>query len=265
MAECMLGVDVRRVWSERAMVCTFGGHIFPGTPDGMFESWDGTLTCVQVVRVPLVAGMSPEFMQDVLSQILLTKVVKSQQWLRACRVVPHDFVIFCWLPFTIPDSVAEGAELLMSRVRELDSRFSHRLRVPAETGALFPAQFAHVSASRKAVPRKSTSESEVCAFTSTGYESEDEDEEPCWDITWAWDSVDDHAQNYSSECSDVVEGGDQDLALVEEELELEWDITWDWQCGGFATQMKSSADLCTSNQQPEGASSCCQLPVDDGG
>merc|ERR1719422_2812346 len=146
------------------------------------------LVCVQVVRVPLVAGMSPELMQEVLAQTLLSKVVKSQQWLRACRAVPHDFVIFCWLPFTIPDSVAEAAASLMQRVRELDPRFSHRLRLPAEPGALFPAAFAHVSESRKFQPHsKSVSESDVCAFTSTDYES-DEDEECAWDITWAWDS-----------------------------------------------------------------------------
>merc|ERR1719416_278327 len=164
----------------------------------MFESWDGALICVQVVRVPLVASMSPELIQEALAQTLLTKVVKSQAWLRASRTVPQDFIIFCWLPFTISDSVAEATSLLMQRVRELDPRFSHRLRVPAEPGSLFPAQFAHISESqrrsRKAESsraKSSLSESDICgalrgamssggdicAFSTACYESDDEDGE----------------------------------------------------------------------------------------
>jgi len=236
MAECMFGIEVRRVWSERAMVCTFGGQMFPGTPDGMFEDWDGKLTCVQVVRVPLVAGMSAESMQNVLAETLQTKVVKSQQWLRACRVVPHDFIIFCWLPFTIPDSVAEETNRLMWRVRELDPRFSHRLRVPPEPGGLFPALFAHVSESHKARPRKSVSEQDICAFTSTGYESDD-DEESCWDITWDWDSADLSNQNMPVG-EHVPESNGRVLHAIEEDdgledVEFEWDLTWDYKRGGY--------------------------------
>ena len=56
MADCCLGLEIRRTWSEQELVRSFGGRMPPGTPDGMFETWDGTLTCVQVVRVPLVSG-----------------------------------------------------------------------------------------------------------------------------------------------------------------------------------------------------------------
>lgn len=188
IAECTRGVDVRRVWSEREMVRSFGGQMSPGTPDGMFEDWDGALTCVQVVRVPLVDGMSLECMRDALAQTILTKVVKSQQWLRFCHAPPRDFVIFCWLPFPIPNAVADSAEVLMQRVRELDPRFSLRLRVPAQAGALFPALFAHANPARKGSSRgcRSVSESDVTAFT--GSEEEDDEDEGCpWDITWAWD------------------------------------------------------------------------------
>jgi len=66
MADCTQGVEVRRTWSEREMVRSFGGQISPGTPDGMFESWDGTLTCVQVVRVPLTTELSLEGVQETL-------------------------------------------------------------------------------------------------------------------------------------------------------------------------------------------------------
>lgn len=239
------------------MVCTFGGHMCPGTPDGMFESWDGALTCVQVVRVPLVASMGPELMQDVLAQTLLTKVIKSQRWLRACRVVPQDFAIFCWLPFAIPDSVVESADLLMQRVHELDPRFSHRLRVPAEPGALFPAQFAFVSGSGKFEPRcRSVSESEVCAFTSTAYES-DEDEERSWDITWSWDS----------EWCGPPDGADTDSAdsAASEDFEFEWDITWDWQSVGCGVEGGDSTDPCTYGKQRGGVDTGAGFPWDDGG
>jgi len=189
MAECTQGVEVRRMWSELEMVRSFGGCMIPGTPDGMFEDWDGALTCVQVVRVPLVAGLSPECMQEVLAQTILTKVVKSQQWLRVCQATPCDFVIFCWLPFEIPDDVGESAEVLMQRVRELDPRFSLRLRVPAQAGALFPALFAHTGPSRKGGSRgRSLAESDVSTYTGSS-DGEDEELEGCpWDITWAWEA-----------------------------------------------------------------------------
>merc|ERR1719174_1569824 len=141
MIECTQGVEIRRMWSEQEMVCTFGGQMFPGTPDGMFESWDGALTCVQVVRVPLVLGMSAGIAWDTLAQTLLTKVVKSQLWLRGSRIDPDSFVIFCWLPYAIPEHVVEDAQALIQRVRALDARFSLRLRTPSDTSAVFPALF----------------------------------------------------------------------------------------------------------------------------
>mmetsp|Transcript_37787 Transcript_37787/g.117443 ORF Transcript_37787/g.117443 Transcript_37787/m.117443 type:complete len:316 (-) Transcript_37787:60-1007(-) len=219
IAECTRGVDVRRVWSEREMVRSFGGRMSPGTPDGMFEDWDGALTCVQVVRVPLVAGMSPECMCEALAQTILTKVVKSQQWLRVCHASPCDFVIFCWLPFSIPNAVADSAEVLMQRVRVLDLRFSLRLRVPAEAGELFPARFAYVHPSRKGSSRGSASllESDVTAYT--GSDEEDEEEDCAWDITWAWEL----------DCCGVqeVEQGEEEEASSAEQ----GDVTDD--CGGL--------------------------------
>lgn len=182
MAECTRGVEVRRMWSEQEMVCTFGGQMFPGTPDGMFEAWDGTLTCVQVVRVPFTREMTARELQDVLCQIVVTKVVKSQHWLHATHVVPVDFIVFCWLPFAISQAVAESADALMERIRKQDPRFSLRLRVPAKAGALFPALFACSGHSRRAVGRYS--ESDVSTYSG---EEESDDDEWQWDITWWWD------------------------------------------------------------------------------
>lgn len=176
------------MWSETEMVRSFGGNVFPGTPDGMFECWDGTLTCVQVVRVPLIRDMNSEQMQDILAYTVLTKVVKSQQWLRATNVIPFDFVIFCWLPFVIPLDVAQGTERLMERLQMLDPRFSLRLRVPAEAGALFPALFAYVNPlhrSKSSSRCRTISESDVTVFT--GLEDCSDDETCDYDITWEWD------------------------------------------------------------------------------
>lgn len=194
MAECTLGVDIRRIWCEVEMLCTFGGQHLPGTPDGMFESWEGELTCLQVVRVPVVTSMSIDILQSTLSQTILTKVVKSQQWLRNTRISPSEFIVFCWLPFSIDNAVAAHAHALMKRVQLVDPRFSLRLRLPADAGALFPARFAcqherEASSGKSRNTSSSTrvvSESDVSAYIG---EVDDSDDEPCtWDITWAWES-----------------------------------------------------------------------------
>lgn len=109
----------------------------------MFESWDGALTCVQVVRVPIVKGMSSDSMKQAITRTVLTKVWKSQQWLEGSRILPRDFVLFCWIPFAIADMVAEHAHVLMQQVQQhLDPRFSLRLCMPADTSAVFPKMFA---------------------------------------------------------------------------------------------------------------------------
>ena len=144
MQDCSLGVEVRRMWSEQELVRSFGGRMSPGTPDGMFETWDGRLTCVQVVRVPLVREADTSAMQHTLTQTILAKVVKSQTWLRFVHVMPHDFIIYCWLPYRIPDEVSQHVDVLMSNLRKLDARFSVRLRLPAEPDAIFPALLARI-------------------------------------------------------------------------------------------------------------------------
>mmetsp|Transcript_111602 Transcript_111602/g.320610 ORF Transcript_111602/g.320610 Transcript_111602/m.320610 type:complete len:291 (+) Transcript_111602:194-1066(+) len=186
VTDCMHGLEIRRVWSEKELVFSFGGALVPGTPDGMFEDWDGALTCVQVVRVPLLADFDADKVREAIVQTVLTKVVKSQRWLRATHVSPHDFVIYCWLPFEIAKEVTEHAEALMERVRHLDHRFSLRLRVPALPGSLFPARFAWNNERRKERAH-TVSESEVTAFDSDEGADSDEDEVCEWDITWSWD------------------------------------------------------------------------------
>merc|ERR1711920_1026433 len=101
----MFGLDVARVWTEEEMVSSFGGRsssgkpsgrIVPGTPDGMFEEKNGRLTCVQVVRVPIKASMTPEEQENIIYNTVLVKIIKSQQWMLATGIMPDEFNIFCW-------------------------------------------------------------------------------------------------------------------------------------------------------------------------
>jgi len=208
--------------------------MLPGTPDGMFECWDGALTCVQVVRVPLVAEMSLGEKEDALLQTVLTKVVKSQAWLSATSVMPAEFVIFCWLPFQIESVLLASVEESMERIRALDPRFSLCLRVPADAGALFPALFA-CNYSVEAQRSRARSWSEVATFTGSSLEnSDDEDGSAAWDITWAWDEdadlaglgqkpAEEDAENGGKEAWQMNSGGESS----DDCSGCEWTIPWD--------------------------------------
>lgn len=250
LEDCAQGVEVRRTWSEKEMVRSFDGRHFPGTPDGMFENWDGALTCVQVVRVPLIPELSLDGMHETLAHTILTKVVKSQQWLRASHVVPEDFVIFCWLPFTVAQEVVDVAERLMEHVREMDQRFSLRLRVPAEASALFPALFA----SNHDIDRQKTrgfSWSDVSTYT--GDEESEEDDEVAWDITWGWDDDDQSCGSPTSGSGGAMQAqeGEEEVDS-EEEWEWEWDITWGWESDWTVAAVQGGAQCDSDGQFVDG-------------
>eukprot|EP00747_Dinoflagellata_sp_TGD_P210276 gnl/TRDRNA2_/TRDRNA2_83569_c1_seq1.p1 gnl/TRDRNA2_/TRDRNA2_83569_c1~~gnl/TRDRNA2_/TRDRNA2_83569_c1_seq1.p1 ORF type:complete len:253 (+),score=44.70 gnl/TRDRNA2_/TRDRNA2_83569_c1_seq1:114-872(+) len=200
MEECMLGVDVRRSWTEVELVKSLGGRQFPGTPDGMFEDWDGGhLTCVQVVRVPLNPGMITEVVAEVLYYTVLTKVVKSQIWMKATQLVPREFIIFCWLP-PFPEghheASAERAQALVERVRAGGWPFYLRLMVPAEPGGFFPALFAYWHSGRECFRRRkgrlrSISESDLSTFAPSNSASTENQEAPEWDAFADTDMDDD--------------------------------------------------------------------------
>lgn len=209
MADCCLGLEIRRTWSEQELVRSFGGRMPPGTPDGMFETWDGTLTCVQVVRVPLVSGADDASLQHTLTQTILSEIVKSQTWLRFSSVSPHEFIIFCWLPFAVEDSVRSHVETLISRVRLLDHRFSARLRLPAEPGTIFPALFA-CNYDFLSARSRSLSESDISTFVDC--EGGDGEDDICqWDITWDWAEM----AEADTELTEVQVAGVQSLDEVQ--------------------------------------------------
>lgn len=192
MEECMRGVDVRREWSEMQMVGSFGGMMFPGTPDGMFEDWEGHLTCVQVVRVPLHPEMSTAEIAETIYNTVLTKILKSQTWMKFTHIVPRDFIIFCWLPPLLNvyvEACHERAQALVERVRNEGWPFYLKLMVPTQPGALFPAKFAFRHGgcegrellSQKVRRRSNISEYELSTFDPTDFDSSDGDA-PDWDI-----------------------------------------------------------------------------------
>jgi len=240
MEDCTLGVEVRRTWTEKEMVRAFDGRMFSGTPDGMFEDWNGSLTCVQVVRVPLISESSLNDMQETLVLTLLTKIVKSQQWLKASHFEPSDFIIFCWLPFSIPMEVAKHAETVMEHIRQLDPRFSLRLRVPADSNSLFPAMFAY-NHSVDAQRARSFDWSDVATYTGSEVESE-EDDACVWDITWAWEDdwsagVPDVSENDVSPTDSTASVVDTDTVsptestaasvVVDTDCDVECEVLWD--------------------------------------
>jgi len=252
--------------------------MLPGTPDGMFECWDGALTCVQVVRVPLVAEMSLREAEDALLQTVLTKVVKSQAWLSATSVMPAEFVIFCWLPFQIDPVLVEFIEENMEHIRACDPRFSLRLRVPADAGALFPALFA-CNYSVMAQRSRSHSWSEVATFTGSSQgNSDDEDSCAAWDITWAWDEdvepfflgqkpAEEDAENGGKEAWQMNSGGESSDDCSWCERTTTWGLLHN---ADFALQRQSTSQLATSESKAEEAPPAIfdfKQPVhfDDGG
>jgi len=197
----------------------------------------------------------------------LTKVVKSQQWLRATHYVPKDFVIFCWLPFAIGDAEVEHAERLMERVRQLDHRFSLRLRVPAEAGALFPALFAHGTDRPRSNSRSNRSvvtETDVTTFVS-GDEESDEDDACGLDLTWYWDTLwtGEEAQeaesNLDTPLTESAEEAQTTKSAREPYVEDD-DVDWDWSSAWEELWRSSDSSLSAKPGVPSR-----KVSFDDGG
>lgn len=195
--ECMRGVDVRRTWTEKRLVVNFGGSMLPGTPDGMFEDWNGDLTCVQVVRVPITASMDMHEVSEVLYQTVLTKIIKSQAWLVATKTRPRYFIIFCWLPRIeggYSELCGDRTQALLERLRTNGWPFYVRAMVPDRRDDLFPAKFAFNQTlheghdinseqgplALKARKRMSVSEADLSTVDPTSFD--DDDEDITWDI-----------------------------------------------------------------------------------
>jgi hypothetical protein len=148
--QCQKGFNVEQQLNETDMLVTSCGCLIPGTPDGGFVDSNGDLTLVQVVRVPLLPDMDADTVGDVLYSTVLAKVVKSQQWMKATRTLPREFIIFCWLPpvgayqtcLEQSDALL-WTEALMWNVREGGWPFTLKVvdSVPFDPGSIFPMNF----------------------------------------------------------------------------------------------------------------------------
>lgn len=176
MEECMRGAGVCRTWSEQEMLCSFGGKEVPGTPDFMYEDAHGVLTCGQVVRVPILPGMTRTLISETIYCTVLAKLVKSQVWMKSCYIVPQEFIIFLWLPFIIHRRRKRLAEALASQVQSEGWPFHLRFAVPEDSEALFPSMFALCCKARS----RRFSEADLAHFDPQDFEEEEEAVQ--WDI-----------------------------------------------------------------------------------
>lgn len=214
MEKCMQDCHVQRRWSEQQMVVTFGGGEVAGTPDGMFEDADGSLFCVQVVRMPVLPEMIFQTMAAQIYEVVLTKLVKSMQWMKYTRIVPRDFVIFCWfLPLLRKRDLAAALQrprALIKRVRGDGWPFSLRLAVAEQPDMLFPLKFAHEQPMRS---RREVRFSEADLSSRPDFEIDDDD-------PFEWDLF---AFEFEAGEDEVEPGGDSEELLLEEAIEEDVD------------------------------------------
>lgn len=180
MDDCMRGFEVVQEISETEMVITSCGAMLPGTPDGGFTDSHGLLRLVQVVRVPLLPGMDVDEVSETLYDTVLAKIVKSQTWMRQTGILPHDFVIFCWLPpvGAYEVCIEQSDELLwtgalLANVRSGGWPFSLRIQVPDDPSGVFPTFFARGSTTRE---RKHYFSGLCYSLNPTDFEADEDDE-----------------------------------------------------------------------------------------
>eukprot|EP00746_Dinoflagellata_sp_MGD_P166387 gnl/MRDRNA2_/MRDRNA2_96225_c0_seq1.p1 gnl/MRDRNA2_/MRDRNA2_96225_c0~~gnl/MRDRNA2_/MRDRNA2_96225_c0_seq1.p1 ORF type:complete len:374 (+),score=63.88 gnl/MRDRNA2_/MRDRNA2_96225_c0_seq1:65-1186(+) len=176
MEICMRDAGACKTWSEQEMVFSFGGGEVPGTPDFMYEDENGVLICGQVVRVPLVHGMSRTVISETIYCTVLTKLVKSQTWMKSCYIIPEEFIIFLWLPFFVHRKRKRLAEDLAIQVQSDGWPFRLRFEVPDRPEALFPPLFAASLNPR----RKQLSKTDLSNFDPRDFQEEEDSME--WDI-----------------------------------------------------------------------------------
>jgi len=201
MDYCKHGFNVKKELFEVDLVVDSCGNLVPGTPDGGFRDTKDFFRLVQVVRVPLRPDLDAEEAADILYDTVLTKIVKSQAWMKHTGEIPDDFVIFCWLPPVgaykacaedlEKSDVLVWLEALMYNVRKGEWPFSLIVQVPEEPGGIFPARFGNAlnwkrnRSSRKRKrndpeapqPAKNTYWDDLCFSRKAQHFNEDEDEE----------------------------------------------------------------------------------------
>lgn len=130
--------------------------------------------------MPLLPEMHAGIVGDVLYDTVLTKIVKSQMWMKATRTIPDEFVIFCWLPpvgayqACLKQSEAFlWTEALIENVRLGGWPFRLKVMVPLDPGSIFPTQFGLNNDKRD----KKHHANDICYFVNANDFEEAEDEE----------------------------------------------------------------------------------------
>lgn len=186
MEVCKLGFEVAAELLETDLVFSSCGHLVQGTPDGGFRDAEGLLRLVQVVRVPLLPEMDEDEVAEILYDTVLTKVVKSQVWMKETGTLPHDFTIFCWLPpVGAYQACLEETEALLWtdaliwNLRAGGWPFSLVIQVPEEPGRLFPRNFGFRNFGR---PKKDYADEVKYFLVAADFEEDDEE-----DLIFDWD------------------------------------------------------------------------------
>jgi hypothetical protein len=146
--------------------------------------------------------------EEVLYQTVLTKIWKSQMWMKSAHIVPDEFIIFLWKPFQSVEGTGEKAQALIEKCRQAGWPFVFRCKVPAEPGSMFPLMFAWQGAGREGgmegrfgKKRSKVSEADLSTFVPNDFEENSEDEI----------SLPDLFEDWSQSSTELVEDGEDEM------------------------------------------------------
>merc|ERR1712125_207949 len=95
---------------------------------------------------------------------------------------PHEFIIFCWLPFEPPEGTGDKTQQLIEKLRREGWPFRLRCKLPANPSDLFPTKFAYHQAGREGgseglrLGRKAVTEEDLSTMDPMDFLSDEEDE-----------------------------------------------------------------------------------------
>merc|ERR1719265_268333 len=113
--------------------------------------------------------------------------------MKSTCIMPHEFIIFLWLPFQTPEGTGKKAQDLIDRCSQEGWPFRLRVKLPAEPGSLFPLKFAWQRTGREGGAEsrsrkhcsKNISEADLSTFDMGSF-GEDEQEETLPDLFEEW-------------------------------------------------------------------------------
>merc|ERR1719321_1313400 len=133
--------------------------------------------------------------------------------MKSCCIVPHEFIIFCWLPaVSIHRNRMRSAKALVLQLQSNGWPFRLRFEVPDDPQSLFPSRFA----SSCKPHLKKLSQADLSDFNPMDFE---EEEDPIdWDI-FALEEVDELNEEDRMHETETSQAEDDEHDFVEEEVE----------------------------------------------